>query len=329
MKILQNGDLDESITEKLINVLQNNPYTQIFRSLENIKSFEDIHIHIASDVKVDQRVYSMPTTDQVAAIWIEGNKENVPFERDIVVHAHSGSRHRIKHYFSCYDSLQYLLLFPKGEPGWHQEIDKCTGRTKTLHSNVMNSYIQETHTIEQPEEIIQRECQGILKKGYKRISCREYYCFKFQIKSTPQMILLTGRLFQQYAVDMYIKLETTRLDFFRAQQSRIRSELYQGLVDVVNARETRDDKIGKRIVLPGTFVGGPRDMRRRYLDAMALVQRFGKPNLFITITCNSNWKEIQDELLLGQQPQDRPDLTARVFRTKLQDLKDQLFKKQI
>uniref|UniRef100_A0A0A8YWB1 Uncharacterized protein n=1 Tax=Arundo donax TaxID=35708 RepID=A0A0A8YWB1_ARUDO len=29
---------------------------------------------------------------------------------------------------------------------------------------------------------------------------------------------------------------------------------------------------GKRIVLPPLFIGGPRDMRRRYMDAIALVQ---------------------------------------------------------
>lgn len=103
--------------------------------------------------------------------------------------------------------------------------------------------------------------------------------------------------------------------------------MYKGLVDV-NAVETRGDKIEKKIVLPSTFVGGPRDMRQRYLDAMAFVQRFRKPDLFITMTCNSYWIEIQDELLLGQRPQDRPYLTARVFRAKLQDLKDKLFKKQ-
>lgn len=155
IKILQDGSFDESITGKLMVVLQNNPYTQIFRSLKDIGSFEDIQIHIASNVKVDQRVYNTPTADQVAAIWIEGNKENVPFERDIVVHAHSGNRHRIKHYFSFYDSLQYPLLFPRGEPGWHQEIDRCTDRNEAFRS-----------TLETPEEIIQKECQGIILNFY-------------------------------------------------------------------------------------------------------------------------------------------------------------------
>lgn len=148
-------------------------------------------------------------------------------------------------------------------------------------------------------------------------------------QSTPSILLLAGRLFQQYVVDMYIKLETTRLDFYKTQQSHIRSELYQGIVDIVNAGETRGDKVGKRIVLPSTFIGGPRDMRRRYLDAMNLVQHFGKPDLFITMTCNAEWKEIKEELMEGQLSQDRPDLTSRVFRGKLIDLKDQVVNKEI
>lgn len=47
------------------------------------------------------------------------------------------------------------------------------------------------------------------------------------------------------------------------------------------------------------------------------------------MTCNPDWKEISDKLYVGQRAQDRPDLTSRVFRARLQDLKDQLFKKEI
>jgi len=70
-------------------------------------------------------------------------------------------------------------------------------------------------------------------------------------------------------------------------------------------------------------------MRRRYIDDMALVQKFGRPDLFITMTCNPEWIEIQQALLPGQLPQDMPDLVTRVFREKMQDLKDQIFKKEI
>ena len=163
-----------------------------------------------------------------------------------------------------------------------------------------------------------------------KVSCREYYSYKLQIRQNSQCtLLLAGRLLQQYVVDMYIKLETTRLDYYRRQQSKLRAELYQGIVDSITAGETRGNQVGQRIVLPASFVGGPRDMRRRYLDAMAMVQHYGKPDIFLTMTCNPEWNEIKDELKEGQLAQDRPDLTSRVFRAKLHDLKDQLFKKEI
>jgi PIF1-like helicase/Helitron helicase-like domain at N-terminus len=135
-----------------------------------------------------------------------------------------------------------------------------------------------------------------------------------------------GRLSQQFLVDMYIKIESCRLDYFRKSQKKIRSDLYQGIVDSVHAGELRASRVGKRVVLPASFIGGPRDMQRRYLDAMALVQRYGKPDIFLTMTCNPEWDEIRAELLPGQTPQDRPDLTARVFRSKLEDLKQFIIK---
>nr|XP_027114315.1 uncharacterized protein LOC113732586 [Coffea arabica] len=52
-------------------------------------------------------------------------------------------------------------------------------------------------------------------------------------------------------------------------------------------------------------------MRRRYLDAMSLVQKYGKSDIFLTMTCNPAWKEIQCNLKYHEKPQDRPDLLAR------------------
>jgi len=53
------------------------------------------------------------------------------------------------------------------------------------------------------------------------------------------------------------------------------------------------------------------------MDAMTLVARFGKPEFFVTMTCNPYWDEIVQQLLPGQMPQDRPDIVARVYRAKL------------
>ena len=50
-------------------------------------------------------------------------------------------------------------------------------------------------------------------------------------------------------------------------------------------------------------------MKRRYMDAMTLVQKYGKPNFFLTVTCNPHWEEIIRELEPGQTAQDRPDIS--------------------
>jgi len=70
-------------------------------------------------------------------------------------------------------------------------------------------------------------------------------------------------------------------------------------------------------------------MKARFQDAMALLQAMGKPNLFITVTCNPDWPEIQNNLLPGQSAQDRPDLTARVFNSRLKSITTEIFKKGI
>ncbi|OAD78135.1 hypothetical protein PHYBLDRAFT_73582 [Phycomyces blakesleeanus NRRL 1555(-)] len=62
-------------------------------------------------------------------------------------------------------------------------------------------------------------------------------------------------------------------------------------------------------------------------DSMSIVRRFGKPDLFITFTCNSKWPEITNSLLAGQKANDRPDLCSRVFNMKLKELMIDLTKK--
>jgi hypothetical protein len=159
------------------------------------------------------------------------------------------------------------------------------------------------------------------------VSVRDYYCYKFQIRPGVFNPILHGKwLFQQFAVDMYIKIESSRLDYIRRNQDRLRANLYLGLVDSMLDGDIRAEKVGKRTMLSTSFIGGPRDMRHQYMDAMALVRKFGKPEIFLTMTCNPNWDEISRELLPGQTPQDGPHLVVRVFHAKLQELKHKLTK---
>ena len=64
-------------------------------------------------------------------------------------------------------------------------------------------------------------------------------------------------------------------------------------------------------------------------DAMVYVRTYGRPDLFITFTCNPTWSEIAEELFPGEAPSDRHDITARVFKQKLTKLIDVLTKSHV
>ncbi len=77
---------------------------------------------------------------------------------------------------------------------------------------------------------------------------------------------------------------------------------------------------GCMVVLPATFANSPHNINQLYRDSMALVRKFGKPDLFITMTFNPNSPEIVHELRAGEEANGRPDLTSRVFNMKLNAL---------
>ena len=80
------------------------------------------------------------------------------------------------------------------------------------------------------------------------------------------------------------------------------------------------------IVLPSSYTGSPRWMYSHYLDALAIARKYQKFTLFITMTGNSNWSGVSENLFEGQQPYNRPDIVNRVFHRMLtlllEDLKN-------
>ncbi|CAF1342434.1 unnamed protein product [Rotaria sordida] len=98
---------------------------------------------------------------------------------------------------------------------------------------------------------------------------------------------------------------------------------------LANKAEIESLRPGRVIILPSSFQGSPRAMQQNYQDAMAIVRKYGKSDLFITFTCNPTWREIEEQLFPGQTPSDRPDLITRVFKLKLNELIGDIFKKHI
>ncbi|KAJ0871427.1 putative helitron helicase-like domain-containing protein [Helianthus annuus] len=183
-------------------------------------------------------------------------------------------------------SLQYPLLFIHGESGWSRDLrlqGNGSNRNNTLTRNMF------------------------------------YYYQLHDRANTYSLLLRGGRLFQQYLVDAYVCIEQDRLNFHRYNQNALRSEYMQGIHDAVTRGDTEGKDIGKRIILPSTFTGGPRYMYKHYQDALAMCRVHGNPKYFITFTCNIKWPEIRRYIAKFPilKPEDRPDVIARVFHMKV------------
>ncbi|KAL7237372.1 hypothetical protein ACSBR2_003627 [Camellia fascicularis] len=150
--------LNPIILERLIKISHLNPYSIFFRRLEHIDHLNSVQIIIRSNVSLDQRIYNQPSASQVAAIWSENDVLTKEISRDIVVHQISGHSEKVQWYFGCYDPLQYPLLFPYGESGWHYGIERVDkNETKiTCHKQSILSVHQAITAL----DLLIKEAQG-------------------------------------------------------------------------------------------------------------------------------------------------------------------------
>lgn len=261
-------------------------YKHAHEILQEHVDVPDVAIRLRCAPNQDRRRYNMPTVDEIAVV-VPGDGSQPMESRDIILRLRSPDcpLQRISDGHVAYTSLHYVILFPYGEDGWHWDLE--------MH---------------QPERGTPR-----------RVSQVRHCAYRMFTRATEfNIILRGGRLFQQYMVDMWASADQNRLNYLRSNQRRIRASLYSGLDDAVAAADRDLDlhELGRRFILPSSYTGGPRYMQQCLQDSLALARYFRKIDLFITVTCNPQWPEIQRELFDGQQASDRPDLVARVFALK-------------
>ena len=240
-----------------------------------------------------ERRYNAPTTDEIAIVMVGHSCSS----RDIVLHCRDTTLTRISETHRSYDGLQYPLMFWNGDDGYHFQY-------------------------------FQRNVSSGLPTN-KKISSASFYCYRLMIRANNDNYLLKFRqLLNQFVVDMYAKIESERLLYIKLHQQRLRSEEYVHLQDAIQADVPLND-IGKKVYLPSSFIGSPRHMHEYTQDAMTYVRIYGRPDLFITFTCNPKWSEIQALLSNNETPTDRHDVISRVFKQKLIKLMDVIVAQKI
>ncbi|CAG8716310.1 19050_t:CDS:1 [Dentiscutata erythropus] len=100
-----------------------NPFVQIFQSARQqfqVNSNSNLRLKISSIHSQDIRTYNTPTASEIAAIINDDDEINSG--RDIILTTQQVYLQYITELHGAYDPLQYLLLFSRGEYGWHTDI---------------------------------------------------------------------------------------------------------------------------------------------------------------------------------------------------------------
>ena len=70
-------------------------------------------------------------------------------------------------------------------------------------------------------------------------------------------------------------------------------------------------------------------MQQLFQDSMAIIREWGKPDIFLTMTCYPNWPEILAELKDVTNEAEKLTIIARIFRLKLRALLVDILKNQV
>jgi hypothetical protein len=122
-----------------------------------------------------------------------GEDGEPPIERDFCIFSKTEGPIKILTISKHLDPMTYPLIYPVGGFGWMPYM-KSEGNNNN-------------------------------------ISTLQFYSYKLSIRDDFSPYLNLGKLTQQYIVDAWVKVESSRLYFLRKNQAKLRTEMYTGLMD--------------------------------------------------------------------------------------------------
>lgn len=232
----------------------------------------------------DGHVLGTPSAPEIAAI-LYPSKSGCSCTQPVITYPKNSPDDKPRFldlYSPAYEPLQFPCLFNHGESGWSRG-----------------------HYTESPP----RKSKTMNRAGKEHVPFL-FYC-RQRLLSEP-LFQRNSRIAQEWCCDMYSRFEENKLSYFESDelQHKVRLATRRSITEC-----TPDHQPGK--LLPASFHGSPLKRKSDTEDALSIVNRRGRPQVFITITCNPLWPEIVDNLLPNQTASDRPDLCCRVFKYKI------------
>nr|XP_017228109.1 PREDICTED: uncharacterized protein LOC108203621 [Daucus carota subsp. sativus] len=238
-------DVDPVIVQSLTRMLnENNKLVKYFLTAQ--RRFRDngqdeFKLILISSQAENGRPNIIGPSNEVAGLIVNASADTSGC-RDTVCQTNQGYLKRVFETDAYFMQLQFPLLFPLGDDGYHTEIP--LKRVKNRRQAPIDSTDVEAE-----------------RKIREHVSMKEYYSYKLMIRLneglTPH---LGGRLWQQYVIDAFTAMEQYRLDWISGNQTTIRSDLYTSVRDAVRRGDNDPSHVGKCVILPASFTGCKRYM---------------------------------------------------------------------
>ncbi|XP_058810553.1 uncharacterized protein LOC131675552 [Phymastichus coffea] len=265
-RLQQNPLIDYELMSILDNIIRNeNSYAksyemmkdeiriqQLITDMRNDSSPSELQLLFSLKPGQDSRRYNFQQVNEVAAIFSTTADGEISESYITIRNKNTKNLEIVSSLDPNVEPWIYPLFYPYGTRGWHT-----------------NMYRENSN---------------------RKITRLDYTKYKIAIREDEFNPIIRGRrLFQQWVVDSYVKIEKDRIQYCKNHQKELRADTYKGLHDhISNSANDINGHVGKTIILPSSFTGTPRYMQQCYQDAMAIVNETGKPDIFLTMTCNPN-----------------------------------------
>ncbi|XP_055860289.1 uncharacterized protein LOC129921730 [Biomphalaria glabrata] len=330
-----NSDINQDLMNRLEKIIRAvNCFAQAFKMMREVETetrqlasanrIAPPHVRLlfTNPDGFDIRRYNVPSSNEVCAVLTLNADQSIP-ANEMVVHQRGKEIVTLKNTDKRTEPFTYPLFYPKGTFGYSVDL------------KLQQPYPSRQHLT----RLEMAQYRIAYRKGLTKNLPLEKDRSDLDLRETQFNALhFGGRLFQQYLVDTFIRVERDRIQWIKSNQKKILAEKYIGVSNFLKElAEKKDAVVGETIILPSSFPGSTRYYAEQFEDAMAIVRRFGSPDFFITMTCNPEWPEIKEAarivteegFVIQQRAQDRPDLVARVAKLKFETIIEELYKKQI
>lgn len=268
-------------------------YVSIYESMQN-STYDDIILHIPNE--------------KVSIYDISHFRLRESVDPAYHIHFKNNTSKVIKSKDPYYETVAYPFLFCRGERGFSEYNDYLTIDGSKI---TKNQYV--TCQILMPEPNI----FYINPLTFERIECNRFNVWT--------------QLSQYYLVDQLSRFIDSRIEIqqqLNKTHFSFRNKLSSGNdsgSDTDNDSDDDDDldnegNDGKKTILGECITGSMRHLRKLSLNSMHIVSEKGRPHIFLTLTTDSNSKEIIEKIGEGQSAFSRPDVTMMVYNAKINAL---------